>query len=224
MTSGQEWAFRKVIKAVKCGISYCYSLSFWAKEHHFPSTTEKMFPVWIKGWRNLGRAMWPQEQTLFKLGFTLSLPPYKKRSDFSSAFIRASSWFAILSWKKKKPTLNPVLTFASEETEAQNCIMSCPWSLNFKWQGGTGAQFPDPEAFSPTSNPSLNTSPASSLSCRWMAWWLRAHTWKWMLEVGTQTETRTEVQGHWTTQWPSMTSALLGPGSELTHYSQIQEA
>ena len=95
-----------------------------------------------------------------------------------------------LEKKKKKTTLNPVLTFASEEMEAQNCIMSCPWSLSFKWQGGTGAQFPDPEAFSPTSNPSLNTSPASSLSCRWMAWWLRAHTWKWMLEVGTQTETR----------------------------------
>lgn len=88
-----------------------------------------------------------------------------------------------------------MLTFACEKTEAQNYVLRCSWSLNCKWQGGgTGTHFPDPDAFSPTSDPSFNTSPSSPLSYRWMAWWLRAHTFKGMLEAGTQTETRTEVQ------------------------------
>lgn len=51
------------------------------KERHFPSTAEKILPVWIKGWRKLGYARSPQEQALFKLGFIL-FTPYKN-SDFS---------------------------------------------------------------------------------------------------------------------------------------------
>lgn len=162
MPGGQGRAFRTAIGAVKCGISYWYSLSFWPKEHDFPSTAEKIFAVWVKGWRKLGYGLSPQGQLLSNWDLHTFPTPYKKwgRSAlFPSQFVKF--------WAGEIP-----------KSDANLLHLEKPRHRAMKWlarghsatsgKAALDSLFPKPEPFfSP-----IQHVPSFYILLHWLAWWV----------------------------------------------------
>lgn len=144
---------------------------------------------------------------------TLSLL-HVKMNDFSSVSIIVC---IILSWKNPWVHCQPI---AHGETEVHFYDVTHSWSLHCEWQGGTGTLG---SCFWGFFAPLWSASPASASPADGWPGEQGPKPERWMLEVRTQNKIRIQVQGHWATQWPSVTSAWWGPGSELTGHT-IQQA